>query len=179
MSRIAQGSARCRAVRARCTVLMLAALVAGLALSVAALAAKPKHGAHFRGRTSASPVNGFLAPVTFTVSLNGRSLANFQYSSFGCFGAGGFQPGIDYYTKPSAIHKVGSVRVSADGRLSATHSVSAFTSSGSTTTTTTSVTGRFTKPNRATGSITFSQKVAGAFSSSCGPATLSFSASAP
>jgi hypothetical protein len=178
MSGIGQRIVRCRALRSRCTALILAALVAGLALSVAALAAKPKHGAHFRGRTSASAVNGFPAPVSFTVSANGRSLVNFQYSSFGCFGAGGFRPGIDYYTKPDAIHKVGAVKVSADGRISATHSVSAFTSFGNTTTTTTSVTASFTKPNRARGSITFSQKIAGSFNSSCGPGTISFSASA-
>lgn len=154
----------------------VAVIVALGTLTAVAVAAKPKHGAHFVGKTAASPVNGFNAPVTFAVSKNGRSLTNFRYSSFGCLGAGGFRPGIDYYTQPGSIIKVGAVKVSASGHFSATGAVSSYTSHGFTTTTTSSVIGSFTKANAATGSITFSQKATGAFKASCGPAAIGFTA---
>lgn len=114
------------------------------------------------------------SPVTFAVSGNGTTLTNFRYSSFGCFGAGGFQPGIDYYTKPQAIIKVGRVKVSKAGHFSASGAVSTYTAFGNTTKTTSKVSGSFTSAKAAKGTISFGQKVTGKFKSSCGPAVLSF-----
>jgi hypothetical protein len=147
-----------------------------LAGAATALAAHPKRSAHFTGTTNESPVNGFPAPVTFTVSRDGKSLTGFAYSSFGCQGAGGFRPGIDYYTQPSAIIKVGTVRVSPAGRLSVSGAAWAQSGHGVTTTTTTRVSGSFLSAKSVRGTIVFSQTYTGAFKASCGPATLSFTA---
>jgi hypothetical protein len=157
---------------------MTAVLVslAVLTTATAAIAAHPKKGSHLAGATSEAPVNGFKAPVTFAVSPNGKTLTKFAYSTFGCFGAGGFRPGIDYYTQPSAIVKVGTVKVSGSGHFSVTGAVFVYSSHGVKTTTTTKVTGSFTKSTAANGTITFTQKDTGTYTSSCGPATLSFTA---
>lgn len=153
----------------------LAPIAAAALLATGALAAKPKHGAHFAGSTSTTPVEGFRAPVKFTVSPDGRSLFNFTFGSFGCFGAGGFRPGIDPYTGHSLID-AGKVKVSASGHFSQ-KALSSYSVSGQTTTTTISISGSFSEPKKASGSITFSQVVSGSFHSSCGPAKVSFSAS--
>lgn len=150
---------------------------AGLALAAGALAAKPKHGAHFVGRTSVPPVVGFRAPVKFTVSKNGRSLSHFTFGSFGCFGAGGFKQGVNPYTGSSLID-VGTVKVSAKGAISASGARSTSKVGGQTTVTTISISGRFSKAKAASGSITFSQSVIGSVMASCGPATVSFFVSA-
>lgn len=163
-----------RAARRGTVALLLG--VAVLATATAAIAAHPKRGSHFAGATSAAPVNGFKAPVTFGVSGNGKTLTNFAYSTFGCFGAGGFRPGIDYYTQPSAIVKVGHATVSGAGHFSVAGDVFVYSSHGVKTTTTTKVTGSFTSPTSATGTIVFSQKDAGTFASSCGPSSVSFTA---
>jgi hypothetical protein len=157
---------------------MVAVLVGAAVLTsaAAAMAAHPKKGSHFTGVTSESPVNGFKAPVTFVVSGNGKTLTQFAYSTFGCFGAGGFQPGIDYYTQPSAIIKVGKVTVSGSGHLSEAGAAFVHSSFGVTTTTTTKVSGSFTSAKAANGTITFTQKDTGKFTSSCGPGTISFTA---
>jgi hypothetical protein len=159
----------------------LAALLAGaLALTVVAvaLAAHPKKGASFAGVISTeSPVNGFPAPVKFAVSANGKTLTAFKYSTFGCFGAGGFRPGIDYYTKPGSVIKVGTVKVSGSS-FSVSGAVSSYTAFGYTTKTTTAVHGSFTSPTSAAGTIVFSQKESGKYTSQCGPATLAFTAKA-
>ncbi len=154
----------------------LTAIACAIAFAAVALAVKPAHGAHFTGRTSASPVLGFYAPVKFTVSQDGRSLKGFSFGTFGCFGAGGFRPGVNPYTGSSILH-VSSVKVSASGRFSVSGAKSHYTVAGQTTTTTIAVSGRFTGRKAATGSITFSQKVTGTFTSSCGPGTIQFSAS--
>jgi hypothetical protein len=151
--------------------------LAALGAVAVAVAAKPKPGAHFVGTVASGKVNGFSAPVTFTVSHNGRLLMSFRYSSFGCFGAGGFRPGIDYYTQPSAIIKVGVVKASVSGHFSAT-GVSSYTAFGSTTKTTSSVVGSFTTSRAAKGVITISQVSSGKFNSKCGPGRLAFTATA-
>jgi hypothetical protein len=167
-----------RAAAFRATAFALTiSLLAALSLAGVALAAKPAHGAHFNGRTSAQPVLGFYAPVTFAVSQNGQSLSGFSFGSFGCFGAGGFRPGVNPYTGGSIIH-VGTVKVSASGSISVRGAKSTSSGFGNTTVTTVSVTGRFTKAKAATGTITFSQKITGKFNSTCGPAQIGFTASA-
>jgi hypothetical protein len=155
-----------------------AAAVALLATAGAALAAHPRRGAHFAGTTAGGAVNGFKPPVTFKVSSNGKTLMSFDYSTFGCFGAGGFRPGIDYYAQPGAIVKVGKVNVSGSGHLSVTGAVNVYSSFGVTTKTTSKVSGRFTGPKAVSGVITFSQKLSGKDNASCGPGTIAFSAKA-
>ncbi len=154
----------------------LTAIACATAFAAVALAVKPAHGAHFTGRTSASPVLGFYAPVKFTVSQNGRSLKGFSFGSFGCFGAGGFRPGVNPYTGSSILH-VSGIKVSAAGRFSVSGAKSRYTVAGQTTTTTIAVSGRFTGRKTATGSITFSQKVTGTATTTCGPGTIQFSSS--
>ena len=155
-----------------------AALTVGGALLVGAgvaSAAHPQAGARFAGTSSLAPINGFKAPVTFRVSRNGGKLTGFAYSSLGCFGAGGFRPGVDYFTQPSAIIRVGTVKVLKSGSFSASGTTSV-TSHGVTTTTTTKVNGMFTTAKLARGVVTFQQRASGSFTATCGPAKLSFTA---
>ena len=168
---------RTAAIRRSALGVMSCVLAAALSLAAVAFAAKPAHGAHFSGRTAAQPVVGFYAPVKFTVSQNGRQLTGFSYGSFGCFGAGGFRPGVNPYTGGSVIH-IGTVKVSASGSISVSGAKSTSSGFGNTTVTTVSVAGRFTKPKAAAGTITFSQKITGKFNSTCGPAQIGFTASA-
>jgi hypothetical protein len=163
---------------ARLSIFAVIAALGLLATPALAASPHPKRGAHFRGRTSEGTVNGFFAPVTFTVSNSGGSLTSFRYSALGCFGAGGFQPGVDYFTRPGFIISVGKVKVSASGHFSATGAVSAHSGFGNTTTTISAVSGSFTKPTSAKGTITFSQKITGKFSQTCGPARVAFTATA-
>ena len=152
-------------------------IVAALATATtAAIAAHPKRGAHFAGFSDLTAISGFRAPVSFSVSSSGASLLNFKFSSLGCFGAGGFRPGVDYYTKPEAIIKIGTVKVSKSGRFSATGAVSSHTAFGITTKTTAGVNGTFTSAKTATGTINFSQQDTGKYTSSCGPASITFTA---
>ncbi|HEX4467765.1 MAG TPA: hypothetical protein VH025_11310 [Solirubrobacteraceae bacterium] len=159
-------------------VLALLLAVASLVMAAQALAASPKKGAHFKGATSSALVNNFPAPVTFTVSSDGKKLTGFKYSSFGCFGAGGFRAGIDYYTMPFAVMKVGTVKVSKGGHFSVSGASSTYEAHGQKTVTTSKVTGHFSKAKVASGAITFSQKVTGSFNSNCGPGTVTFTAAA-
>lgn len=155
-------------------------VVGALVLTVAssALAAHPKKGSHFKGTDSASPINGFPAPVSFAVSANGKTLSKFRFSTLGCFGAGWFRPGIDYYTQPEAIVEVGKVKVSGNGSFAVSGAAFVQSSHGVKTKTTTTVRGSFTGPSVASGTITFSQKDTGKFTSQCGPGTLTFTAKA-
>src|ERR1039458_1478300 len=138
--------------------LLAASATAALLLSTAAaLAAAPKHGAHFTGTSSETKIVGFSAPVSFAVSANGKTLTNFRYSTLGCFGAGGFRPGVDYYTQPEAIIKVGTIKVSSGGRFSAPAATYSYKSSfGVSTVSTSKVTGTFTRSKAAKGTIVFS-----------------------
>jgi hypothetical protein len=160
--------------RTRLTVVVLAcaALLSGV---TSALAAHPKKHAHFSGSFTFTGINGFKAPVAFTVSASGKTLTGFTYSTLGCEGAGGFQPGVDYYTKPFAIITVGTVKVSSSGHFSAAGVVSSYTAFGQTTKTTTTLSGSFSKPNAASGTITFSQRFLPGMQS-CNSIRLSFTA---
>lgn len=158
----------------------MAAGVLVLVVAATALAAATRAGARFSGTTSATPINGFHAPVSFRVSGDGRSLTGFAFSSLGCFGAGGFRPGEDVYAQPFSVIKVGTVKVAANGTVTATgvKFVYAYKGTPNRTTTTVSVSGRFASPGRISGSITFSQSNPTALPTTCGPAHTSFSARA-
>jgi len=139
-----------------------AALLSGVALlasAASALAAHPKKGARFTGIVIGPEINGFKPPVKFKVSANGRTLTGFTYSTLGCFSAGGFRPGIDYYTEPSALIEVGALKVSRSGSFSKKGIVSVHKGPGGSTTTTSTISGSFTSPTAVTGTITFAQKL--------------------
>lgn len=166
-----------RALGSRVRRLGFLALCLALALAAAAYAAKPKHNAHFKGSVAGAGILGFKAPVTFTVAPNGAGLNNFVFGSFGCFGAGGFRPGVNPYTGNSLIH-AGKVKVSSSGKFSQT-GLAGYTVSGQTSTFTITIAGRFTTPKKATGTILYTEHVSGGgVNSSCGPATLDWTASA-
>ena len=158
------------------TVVALFTCVALLAGAATALAAHPKKGAHFSGSFSYKGINGFKAPVSFTVAKNGKTLTGFRYSTLGCFGGGGFQKGVDYYTKPYSFINVGSVKVSSSGHFSVKGVVFKYTAAGYTTTTSSTVSGSFTGAKSASGTVTFVQTNPGGFS--CNSSALSFKAKA-
>jgi hypothetical protein len=152
--------------------------VASLAVAGAALAAHPRKGHKYSGFSSVGAINGFKPPVKFKVSSDGTKLLNFTYSSLGCEGAGGFMPGVDYWTKPFAVKKVGTVNVTGNGKFSVKSAKSTFSVSGQTTVTTSTISGRFKNAKTATGTITFSQTISVNGGIKCGPAKLTFSAKA-
>jgi hypothetical protein len=167
---------RAAPIRRNTFVLTLSLLVAAALAAGAALAAKPKPRAHFTGHTNAAAIGGFLAPVKFTVSADGRWLSNFTFGTFGCFGAGGFRPAVNPYTGNSLLH-VAKVKVSASGEMFQ-KATSSYTVQGQTTMTMLTISGRFPTAKKASGTITFSQVVSGTVQTSCGPANRTFTASA-
>jgi hypothetical protein len=163
-------------MRVAVAVLACAGLLAGAAT---ALAAHPKKNAHFNGSFSFTGVNGFKPAVSFNVSKDGKAVTHFTFQTLGCFGAGGFKQGVNYYAKPDAIiHVAGSFKVSSSGRFSATGVVWKFTAFGVTTTTTTTLSGAFTNAKSASGTVKFAQKMSGKVTGSCESQGLGFSAKA-
>jgi hypothetical protein len=171
----------------------LAVLVIAV-VAATALAAAPKKGAKFKGTLgdvifngTSSPIKSgkFRAPVSFTVSSTGTQIVGFRYADGGCFGSGGFGT-HNPYTFPGDFKGFGPISVSATGSFSAPASKSVFKASGgkgknhytSLTTTTSSLTGAFTTPKKATGRITFTQK--GIYNGhkpiTCGPVVVTFTA---
>lgn len=152
----------------------------GLLLAAVALAALPVAGGTYSGHTAAPAVNGFLGPVTFTVSGDAGGLLVFEYGNIGCI-PGGTITGNPYATASGMI-KVGTVPVSATGHFSTTGAQFTYANAktGMKTVTTTAVAGRFKTSSRASGTITFSQHLTGpgGFSKSCGPLAMKFTAKA-
>ncbi len=165
------------AVRGATALVASLVLACALLLAAGALAATPKKKAHFAGHTSAEPVEGFRAPVKFTVAPDSRSLSNFTFGTLGCFGAGGFRPGVSPYTGSSLIN-AGKLKVKPNGGFS-DKALAGSSVANQTTTTEMTISGKFASPKRVSGTITFFQKVVGGgVSSKCGPGKISFSASA-
>jgi hypothetical protein len=155
---------------------LAAAAATTFTLSAAALAAQPKPGKKYSGFTSARKVNGFGAPVSFKVSDGSGSLLQFRYSTLGCLGSGGLGTGNPFKSKFATV-KVGMLGVSGSSTFSVSGHKSSNVSHGYTTTTSTSVNGKFKTSKKAVGSITFSQKVTGkGVHESCGPVTVTFTA---
>jgi hypothetical protein len=154
----------------------VAAVLLSFAVVAGALAAAPQAGGKYSGFTSEHPVLGFHAPVTFSVSANGSLLLNFQYSSLGCFGGGGFR-GDPFKDKP-AVLRVGTVKVARTGSFSVTGAKSTFEVQGQKTVTTTRITGHFKTARLATGKIGLKQTFSDpqAAGSTCGPLTFKFTA---
>ncbi|HEX5224155.1 MAG TPA: hypothetical protein VFW29_03395, partial [Solirubrobacteraceae bacterium] len=126
------------------------------------------------GHLSTAPVEGFTAPVKFKVAANGKQLEDFTYGSFGCFGAGGFRPGVNPY-KGNSLVKLGALKVAGNGRFAQTKTAG-YTVQGQTTSFTVSVSGHFTKHTRATGTIKFTESNS-VTPSKCTSDTLTFTAS--
>lgn len=145
-----------------------------LLTTAVALAAAPKTGM-YTGTTNAPKVNGYSAPVSFTVSENGKQLQKFQYADEGCIPSM-TKPTGNPYKQPLA--KLGMIAVSG-GKFSVMN-VNTTSSGGTlTTVTTSSVTGKFTSATKATGTITLDQTESGpgGFNHSCAkPATRKFTA---
>ena len=141
------------------SVAALTAVALPLIGAAAALAANPQPGKRYAGiETNVSKIEGFSAPVRFSVAANGVRLQGFTYGTIGCFGAGGFRPGVNPYTKSSLI-RVGAIPVASNGSFSISNVKSSYHSSkyGYTYTTTSTVKGKFVSRKKATGTITFSQ----------------------
>src|SRR5947209_1806179 len=157
------------------------ALVATLSFTIAgaALAAHPKNGKKYKGSTTQPAINGFKPPVSFTVSKDGKTLLHFKWAGVGCFGAGGFGSG-DPWKTGFLNHKVGAMKISRTGSFSIKNSKAGFTFFGRTTSTTSTVKGKFTSSKAAKGTITFTQHLSGSGvkSQSCGPVTTTFTATA-
>ena len=104
-------------------------------------------------------IEGFSAPVSFKVSSAAKQLLNFSYGTTGCFGSGGFRPGVNPYTASDVI-TVGAITVAHNGSFSISNSKSTYHSTkyGFSYITTSQVTGKFTTSKSATGTISFSQK---------------------
>jgi hypothetical protein len=171
--------------RAPRSILMAGALATAalsLGLSTSAFAAHPKTGKRYAGFSSEPKLLGFGAPISFRVSADGTKLLNFTYTSLGCFGAGGFKPGVSPFKGPYAIHKLGTLKVAKNGHFSVKNANSTYTFPKHTSTiiTSTTITGQFKTAGKATGTISFTQKsiIPHSKPGTCGPAGFTFSAKA-
>jgi hypothetical protein len=165
-----------RRSRTRAAALLTAAMT--LAVAATALAAHPKAGGKYSGATSQAKIEGFSAPVTFTVSASGTKLLHFTYGSLGCLGSGGFRPGVNPFTGGS-LYPVGTISVAANGHFAIAKVKQTDKLKGKdqpTLVTVTAVTGKFTSAKRASGKVTFTQTdiPPHAKSFSCGPVTRTF-----
>lgn len=102
----------------------------------------------------------------------------FRYGTVGCTPVSSFRG--DPYTSAANIIKVGTITSSAGGSFSATNAKSTYVNAktGKKYITISSIAGTFKTARSASGTISFSQKVAGpgGANSSCGPYTISFTA---
>lgn len=153
--------------------LALSALVVGNAL-----AAHPKAGRTYRGTVAKMVFNGYKAPLSFTVSANGRKLLRFRYAAGDCGGMGG--PG-NPWTSPAFQRKVGTIKVDSKGRFSVKHAKWSVAVPGTSPSVTkviySTVSGRFRTARKATGTIKMEVKMVQAGSTnSCPVQKLSFTA---
>jgi hypothetical protein len=144
--------------------ILIAALAAALSLllAVSALAAHPKAGKTYRGFTSEEPFNGFKAPVSFKVSSDGKRLLGFLWYGFGCMGAGG--AGNPYTGTGYTYHKIGTIKVSANGTFSVKNAKWTFNApppQNGLLVTISTIDGRFKNAKTATGQIRYTQTLQG------------------
>ena len=134
------------------------AAVGALTITGTALAAHPHASKKYGGHTSAAPYNGYHSQVTFKVSKDAKRLLNFTYQSDGCYpSAGTLQPGVNYLKQPANVQNLGTIAVSSSGRFSKKNVITTYTSGAQTTTTKSTVSGRFKNAKTAVGTITFTQ----------------------
>ena len=153
--------------RSRILVGMLA-MTLGLLLAAAAFAVLPTAGRTYAGHDSAAKINGFRAPVSFTVSSSGTSLAAFQYGNVGCIAS---PITGNPYAKSTGMIAVGTIAVASTGSFS-------IVNDNSRTGIKSTISGKFKTATTATGKITFRQHITGpgGFNKSCGPIALTFKA---
>jgi len=149
--------------RAAIVVAILTLVTAG-----AAVAATPLGGKKYAGTTS-QKVNGYAAPVKFTVSGNRKQLRGFQYGDVGCFVS--IIPAGNPYLQAAWVHRIGTIAVSK-GTFSIKNvkTVYSVTVAGGKlrTVTTTTVSGTFKTAKKATGKITlFQSQTAPGLNHSC------------
>ena len=161
----------------RTTVVALLTTAVSLAVGAVALAAHPKANGQYAGRTSARKIGGFPAPVGFTVSPNGRHVLQFNYSTFACFRT--YAKGTDPYSTPTDV-VIETVPVTAAGHFAITGSKDSivYSATRQQITTTTRLTGHFTSPTSATGTIRFSRTYGPQHRTDpvCGSGTVTFTA---
>jgi hypothetical protein len=146
------------------TLIVVFAAGLSLLLAVGAFAAHPKAGETYSGFIPGNQWNGFKAPISFKVTKGGKRLYAFRWTGFGCFGAGGPKNVNPYLNNPYNLVKVGTIKVSSNGKFSVKNVK--WTAHGSGPTQPTKVTystinGRFVTARKATGSIVFTQKMQG------------------
>jgi hypothetical protein len=137
----------------RILIAVLAAAL-GLLLAVGALAAVPMPGKMYTGFTSVPPSRGYKAKVSFKVSSNGKQVLAFKWAAGGCIGMGG--PG-NPYADPYNNYLVGTIPISATGTFSVENVKWTSSSQSPAKTTTSTVNGRFTTAETATGTIHYKQ----------------------
>ena len=135
------------------------ALVLTTALTVVAVAAAavPRVGVRFNGLTNAKKVNGFNDNVTFLIGTH--SLKGFSFGTLGCFGYGTFPVGVDPYA--TSLAQIKPVPVTAKGTFAVTSAPATWSGGDANTKLLVSVTGQFSAPNSATGTITVTEKANG------------------
>jgi PKD repeat protein len=164
---------RPRFSRSAVMVILITAIT--LAGAVAALAARPKPGGRFTGNTSQAKFNGFHGTVSFTVARGGAKLLRFKFSSSGCGGSAGLQPGVNYLLQPQNVYPFGTIKVSSNGKFSIRNAKYLYKQKGFTTlTTTVTISGTFSTATKANGTISYKQTGVG----TCAPPRFSFSATA-
>jgi hypothetical protein len=144
-----------------------------LILAPASFALLPSGGSRFKGTTSAAKIGRFKDPVSFKVGSDASTISKFKFGTLGCFGSGGPPPTKNPYTRPFNTAKMPTISIDSKGQFSGTAQLTI-----GQVPTTSKVTGKFRKKSgkmRASGKITVSQTFQG---QSCGPATMSYSASA-
>jgi hypothetical protein len=124
-------------------------IAASLVSAVGAQGALPVAGKLYTGHTSAS-YNNFTAPVSFTVAKSARQLHAFTWAG-GCFGGG---PGTIYANR-GANYKLPTIAVAKNGSFQAKN----VRTSAAGKLTISTLSGRFLSATKATGTISYRQRV--------------------
>ena len=133
----------------------------------AATSARPQSG-RFSGFVAVKKVNGFSDTVTFVVRP--KSLRNFSFGTLGCFGYGNFPVGVDPFS--TSLATVYSVPLTVNGAFSIKAAKASYGGGDVSTKLFVTVTGQFTTPTSATGTITLTET--GANAATCGPSKMNF-----
>lgn len=146
------------------TLIVVLAAALSLTLAVGAFAAHPKAGKTYSGFLNGGSFNGFKPPVSFIVGKSGKQLIRFRWVAFGCFGAGGPKGVNPFINNPYLTKRVGTIKIMSNGKFSIKNVKWTAKGNGSTQPTMvtySTVNGRFVTPNKATGSIVFTQMMQG------------------
>lgn len=148
--------------------LALTTALAGAAVSSGAV---PRAGVRFTGPTSAKVVNGFGDSITFLTGA--KSLKRVTFGELGCFGYGSYPVGVDPYSTALAQLRT-SVLFTKTGTFSAKNLVASWNGGDPGTKLYVTLTGQFTSPTAASGTISISEKTSNG--GTCGPSKMKFTA---